>query len=72
MQQLSLAIKNFNDKVKLMNQNGSKQLVLSADEARNLHSDIFILLANFAELQSNNDNSIVEVASITLDGGGFK
>jgi hypothetical protein len=71
MQNLSLAIKTFNDRVKLMNQSGSKQLSLSADEARNLHADIFVLLTNVAELQlpqrtpeTNN--------SISLDGGGFK
>lgn len=70
MQKLSLAIKNFNERVKIMNQTGSKQLALSAEEARNLHADIFNLLANIAELQS------VEVMSaqptgISLDGGGF-
>ena len=49
MEKISLAIKKFNDKVKLMNQTGSKQLALTAEEARNLHSDIYVLLANLAE-----------------------
>jgi len=72
MQPLSLALKNFNDKVKLMNQSNSKQLMLSADEARNLHADIFVLLANFAQLQSESSPDNSESASISMDGGGFK
>jgi len=57
------------DKVKLMNQTGSKQLALTAEEARNLHSDIYVLLANLAETQ---ETSVSEpVNSISVDGGGF-
>lgn len=70
MQKLSLSIKNFNDRVKVMNQTGSKQLCLSTDEARNLHADIFNLLANIAELSSS--SSPTSEPTITgLDGGGF-
>lgn len=69
MQKLSLAVKNFNERVKLMNQTGSKQLALTADEARNLHADIFNLLANITELQSM--SSITEPTITSLDGGGF-
>lgn len=71
MQPLSLALKNFNDRVKQMNQSGSKQLMLSADEARNLHADVFILLANFAEAQSAAETA-ADNLSIDMDGGGFK
>lgn len=70
MQKLSLAIKNFNERVKVMNQTGSKQLALSADEARNLHADIFNLLANIAELQST-ETAATTPTTISLDGGGF-
>lgn len=70
MQPLSLALKNFNDRVKQMNQTGSKQLMLSAEEARNLHADIFILLANYAEAQSTTV-SAVDNTSIGMDGGSF-
>ena len=70
MQKLSLTIKNFNDRVKVMNQTGSKQLSLSADEARNLHADIFNLLANIAELQSQAETTQT-TATVSLDGGGF-
>ena len=69
MQKLSLSIKNFNERVKVMNQTGSKQLALSADEARNLHADIFNLLANIAELQTG-PQTVVQTAT-GLDGGGF-
>jgi hypothetical protein len=69
MQKLSLSIKNFNERVKVMNQTGSKQLALSAEEARNLHADIFNLLANIAELQAGPQQ--VAQAPAGLDGGGF-
>jgi hypothetical protein len=70
MQKLSLAVKNFNERVKVMNQTGGKQLSLSAEEARNLHADIFNLLANIAELQSRPE-SAQSSAATSLDGGGF-
>jgi len=70
MEKISLAIKKFNDKVKLMNQTGGKQLALTAEEARNLHADIYILLANLAETQAT---PVAEpVNSISVDGGGFR
>ena len=46
-----------------MNQLNQKSLSLSADEARNLHSDLFDLLNR---LGANNDTN-----SISLDGGKF-
>lgn len=69
MQKLSLAIKNFNERVKVMNQTGSKQLTLNAEEARNLHADIFNLLANIAELQGTTES--IQPTAMSLDGGGF-
>lgn len=69
MQKLSLAVKNFNDRVKVMNQTGSKQLSLSAEEARNLHADIYNLLANLAEMQNTREPE--QPSNISLDGGGF-
>lgn len=70
MQKLSLAIKNFNNKIQQMNQTGGKQLMLSADEARNLHADIYILLANLAETQQKSSDDTD--SEISMDGGGFK
>ena len=39
-QQLSLHLKKFNDRVKVMNQTNSKDLNLSAAEARQLQAEI--------------------------------
>jgi hypothetical protein len=61
----------FNDKVRVMNQTQAKQLILSAQEARNLHSDIFAILTQVTEL-SNKPQVTDEVVEITMDGGGFK
>lgn len=73
MQNLSIAIRNFNDRVKQMNQTSSKQLIFSAEEARNLHADIFALLANLAEMQAKpKKEPEPQVSEISLDGGGFK
>jgi hypothetical protein len=69
MQKISIAIKNFNDRVRIMNQTGGKQIALSADEARNLHADIFNLLTNIAELQSHPEP--LRSTQSNLDGGGF-
>ncbi len=71
MQQLSLSIQNFNNRVKQMNQTNSRQLVLTADEARNLHSDIFTLLANIAEMRSKPSEPPQQTSELSLDGGGF-
>ena len=56
-----------------MNQTNSKQLTLSAEEARNLHSDVFALLANITEIVSNSkiQPEITASNKIELDGGGF-
>lgn len=66
-----MAMKVFNERVKTMNSSASRQLVLSAEEARNLHADLFTLLANLAEMNSKpsvEDNP----ESISFDGGSFK
>lgn len=71
MKQLSIAIRTFNDRVKQMNQTNGKQLVMSADEARNLHNDIFALLTNVAEIASKESSGSAEPITISLDGGNF-
>ena len=53
-----------------MNQTNSKQLVLSAEEARSIHADIFSLLSMIAELQNRSEPEPVN--SVFMDGGGFK
>lgn len=71
---LSLHLKNFNDKVKLMNQTGKRDLTLTAQEARSLHADVFDLLNHCATLSrqlaaEKTEDSVIFVA---VDGGGFK
>jgi hypothetical protein len=67
---LSIHARNFNDKVRVMNQTQSKQLIMSAQDARNLHADIFALLAHIAELSAKPAAAPV-VAQIGMDGGKF-
>jgi hypothetical protein len=71
MEPLSLAVRTFNERVKQLNQTNGKQLVLSAQEARSLHNDIYALLANVAEL-STQGSKTDDVIQISVDGGGFK
>jgi hypothetical protein len=69
---LTLHLKMFNDKIKLMNQSQSKQLILSAQEARNLHADLFDLLNHCAILsQAIAERPVTEVVNVQMDGGGF-
>lgn len=69
MEPLSPAVRTFNEKVKVLNQTNSKQLVLTADDARNLHNDIFTLLATIAELKTAGTGESIQVS---MDGGRFK
>ena len=69
-QQLSLHLKKFNDRVKVMNQTNARELSLTAAEARQLQADIFDLLTKI--------NDLVEVKEpvdtpiqVNLKGGNF-
>ena len=67
---LSHHVQAFSRLVQTMNQTQSKKITMTADDARNLHSDIFALLAKIAELSdSKPDNQPV---TISMDGGSFK
>jgi len=69
---LTIHLKMFNDKVKLMNSTNNKQLVLSATEARNLHADLFDLLNHCATLSQEIARKDQEqVVTIGMDGGSF-
>lgn len=70
MEPISISVRAFNEKIKVLNQTNGKQLILSAQEARNLHTDIYALLTNIAELKAGNGSD--EVIQISMDGGGFK
>jgi hypothetical protein len=69
---LSIHVRMFNDKVRVMNQTQSKQLILSVQEARNLHADIFALLTHIAELSDQPAPVVPQVAQISMNGGSFK
>ena len=70
MENLSLHIKNFNNRVKVMNQTNAKELTLSALDARNLHNDIFDLLAKINDLTISKGNADADI-SVEFDGGDF-
>ena len=70
---LTLHLKMFNDKVRLMNQTNKKDLILTANEARNLHSDLFDLLNHCATLSQALASAPAESSvDVSMDGGGFK
>ena len=69
-QQLSLHLRKFNDRVKVLNQTNSRELVLSAAEARQLQADIFDLLTQIQALVEVKSNE-PEVLSVQVKGGGF-
>ena len=69
--QLSLHLKAFNNRVKVMNQTNSKDLTLSALDARNLHNDVFELLTQIAALTAIKEAEESTVVNVEMDGGGF-
>jgi len=70
--QLSLHLKKFNDRVKVMNQNNANELNLTAIEARNIHSEIFELLTKINDLTEIKRAIDTEaVVSVEFDGGNF-
>jgi hypothetical protein len=68
---VSVHVRMFNDRVRAMNQSNGKILTLNAQEARNLHAEIYELLATVSGLSKNNENSVIKT-DISMDGGGFK
>ena len=69
-QQLSLHLRKFNDRVKVLNQTNSRELILTAAEARQLQADIFDLLTQIqalAEVKSNEP----EVIAVQVKGASF-
>jgi hypothetical protein len=71
-QQLSLHLKKFNDRVKVMNQTNARDLSLTAAEARQLQADIFDLLAKINDLIETKQQTAAEpVLQVELRGGGF-
>lgn len=67
----SYHVLNFSKSVQLLNQTNSKRLTMSAEDARNLHSEIFAMLARIAELTEKKEESVQPI-NVTMDGGSFK
>ena len=70
-QQLSLHLKNFNNKIKVLNQTGAKDLTLTAVEARNIHADIFELLTQIQALAEVKKEKANEVITVQVGGQKF-
>ncbi len=75
MDNTTLHIRKFNDRVRMLNASPSKNLTLTAQEAKNLNADIqdllsYCVLLNRKIEQLSQANS-QEVISITVDGGKF-
>ena len=69
-QQLSLHLRKFNDRVKVLNQTNARELVLTAGEARQLQADIFDLLTQIQAL-AEVKSAEPELISVQVKGGGF-
>lgn len=70
--ELSLHLKNFNNRVKVMNQTNARELILSSTDARNLHNDIFDLLTQIAELTRIREQQDAEsTITVEMNGGDF-
>jgi len=65
---LPLHIRNFNDKVRAMNQSHSKVLTLNQLEAQSLHAEIYELMAIISHLSKTAPEQNTEAK---MDGGGF-
>ena len=71
-QQLSLHLKKFNDRVKVMNQTNARDLSLTAAEARQLQADIFDLLTKINDLVEIKQQAAAEpIVQVEVRGGGF-
>lgn len=66
----TIHLKNFNDRVKAMGQTNSRDLTMTAQDARNLQADIFNLMTMVVELAAKASQAD-EVVQVQLDGGKF-
>lgn len=68
---LPFHIKLYNDRLRAMNQSNGKILTLNAQEARNLHAEIYDLMATIARLSQTAGNTS-DITTVGMDGGGFR
>ena len=71
---LTISIKRFNDKLKIMNQSGARDLTLTAQEARGLHSDIFELMSMITTLSASigSNPEPEKIVQVSMSGGTFR
>lgn len=71
---MSQVIKQFNQKVQVLNQSGGKQLLLSAKEARDLHAEVMNLLSQISDLELaiRSLESAAPQQTVIADGGKFR
>jgi hypothetical protein len=66
-----LHIKNFINKMSVMEGKKSKDVVLPINDAKGLRDDICRLLADLHELNRDKNND-EEIINVSVKGGGFK
>lgn len=64
---IPLHFTKFNERIKAMNSGSSKELKMTAAEARALHADIFAMLDELNRMKA--DLNEPEVIKLTLDAG---
>lgn len=67
-----LHIKNFMNKVSVVESKQSKDLVIPINDARGLRDEIAKLLADLHELHNNKSSNDGEIINIDIKGGSFK
>jgi len=70
---MNQTIKQFNTKVQVLNQSSSKQLLLTAKEARDLQFEIANLLIQVSDLERSLRRAVAGESgtSVSADGGRF-
>lgn len=68
---MSLHIHRFIDSIKAAESRGSRDVILTLREAKDLHSDITKLLVTLEQLRSMPDSQS-QVVEVQLAGGSFK
>jgi hypothetical protein len=68
---MSLHIHRFIDSIKAAESRGSRDVILTLREAKDLHSDITKLLITLEQLRSMPDSQS-QVVEVQLAGGSFK
>lgn len=68
---MSLHIKRFVDRVQVAETKGSRDIVLTIQEARALHADITKLLLDLETLAAEKNNKTPEIVKIEVTGGDF-